>query len=280
MPRYIVKDMFFKGPRLFDIFIDHFLSATIVALSDLSSGSQLFKTLPSKSLDMDELEQLKIHFEIIITKKHFLEFQDEVVKLSGIQYGGISWKKFQNAIAHEGKKYQRLGFPDILRESIDKNFSGCLDYLTREKQDFMGNVVALELDIYKAGFSDGFGKIFRKLLDFKFENFAGYDPSNAIHGQINVSNIDGIGEVKILDNLRGNLWEPDLTHGGRTSVEVDGRHPIYELDSEARLNYIFLALAKEEFAVFDENTKRDLEEFRFRVSKTLREMITEPISKG
>ena len=273
MPRLLVRKIFFHSPKYFEIYIDHLLSAIIISLSDQKSGSKDFDELPNNNVSSETISRLKTNFDDTLREEHFLKFQSEIIAGVGIDYNKITWDKFLKTIHHKGKKYNRLYFPDLIKDSISIHFSRCLNYLTRSSTDFFGNVLSDELDIYRNSFSDSFANIFNKLLDFKFEKFSGFDPNNASHGQTNYSQIDRIGQIIETENLQGNLWDPELVQGGKISVEINKHHPIYEVEEAKRFNYLLMALSNEELFISNPNTKDEFEKFRYRVSRQLKEII-------
>jgi hypothetical protein len=133
-----------------------------------------------------------------------------------------------------------------------------------------GNVVVDSLNIYRSGFSDAFAGVFNRLLDFKFESFPFVNPNSAAQGQTEIVSVRDVGAIKPVEYAGGNWWQPSLEQGGAIGVEIDKNHPLNLIEEKSQLHLLLLALSKEEMLIFDENQKAVIEEFRFRVSQSLK----------
>ena len=177
----------------------------------------------------------------------------------------------RDSLSHKGKKYERLFLPNPVRDLLETDMPKIRKYLKSKNGDFFGNIVAEKLNIYKAGFSDAFAGFFNTYLVYKLEEHAALDPRIASHGQITAENLDKLGSLRSVDYAQGNYWEPFLMQGGGIGADLDKHHPFHILEPTKKTAALILALAQEEMSLFDEDTKSAVEEFRFRVSRRLRE---------
>jgi len=154
---------------------------------------------------------------------------------------------------------------------LDKSASKVRSFLRGSNGDFFGNVIADELNIYKSGFSDAFSGIFNKYLDYKLNHFPSIDPRLASQGQTSVEKIPKIGTITPVDYCNGNYWEPMLLQGGGIGAETDLNHPFDLISDKKKVAILLLALSNEEMLIFNNEKKQTIEEYRFRVSKRLKE---------
>lgn len=274
VPNILTKQLFFSAEDFLRDYLNHLFSAVTVALVDVVNNSDYFSDLPLPSNDRyEDPKILLVKAQNIWSEKLFQDFIKNITKMSGLTAFKFDVISFEKALEHKGKKYKRLYYPNEIKRVLGENFSQTLNIMERNNGDFFGNVVADKLNIYRSGFSDAFAGIFNKLLDFKFDMFGNVDPNTARTGQTKKFKLESIGSIEPAEFLRGNLWEADLKQGGKINVKIDEFHSINDLDPASRFNYLLLALSREEMYIFDEKEKQNIEEFRYRVSQTLAEMI-------
>ena len=161
---------------------------------------------------------------------------------------------------------------DSIRLELQKYFPKVTELIKRENGDFFGNVIADELNIYRAGFGDALSALFKCFLDFKFDNFPTLDPREALRGQVEDVTVGTKGRLRYVDYAEGNLWDPCLQNQGGIGAQVDRNHPIFDMPDEQQLTILLLALANEEMSIFNEESKAVVETFRFRVSMAARRL--------
>ena len=193
-------------------------------------------------------------------------------KYAGSNYGEFNREKFLLALSHNGKKYNRLYYPDTIKHLIQKSFNQILKKLRINQGDLMGNVIADNLKVYRQGYSDAFQILFKKFLDFKFDNFREIDHAETLHGHISSLEIEEFGKIEYTEKIQGNLWQPKMINGGLINAEVDRNHPINDLEKK-QFEHLILALSDAEQKTIELNDKKAIEEFRYRVSATLRKII-------
>jgi hypothetical protein len=287
VPNILVRNLFFSADIYFKDYVFHLLSGTILALHDLAveqwSGlifadlnnqkdQKLFHLFPDPSQKELHIEVLKKIWGEIQAVDKFKEFEHNVSLKCGLGHFEIGLDDFLNCIGHKGKKYERLYYPDDVKNLIETYFPKVTEFLTRGNGDMFGNVVVDRLNIYRSGFSDAFASIFNRLLDFKFESFPLINPKSALQGQTEIVSVREVGTIKLVEYAGGNWWQPSLEQGGAIGVEIDKNHPLNFVDEKSQLHLLLLALSKEEMLIFEINQKEVIEEFRFRVSQSLKKL--------
>jgi hypothetical protein len=227
----------------------------------------LFPDPVEKELRIEVLKKIWNESQSI---QKFKEFEKQVSSKCGLGVFELGLSNFLVCLEHKGKKYERLYYPEIVKNLIEANFPKVTDFLSRGNGDMFGNMVVDRLNIYRSGFSDAFSGIFNRLLDFKFESFPLINPNTALQGQTEVVTVRGVGTIKQVEYSGGNWWQPILEQGGAIGVEIDKNHPMNLLDEKSQLHLLLSALSKEEMLIFDPNQKDVVEEFRFRVSQLLK----------
>jgi len=274
VPIVLVKKVFFSMDVILKSYSNHLLSALSLALYELSQSEQhgLFADFPDPdALRIKQADgSIQAAWEFCQGIQLFKQFEQTLGLLTGLPNTELSLAEFERSLSFKAKKYDRLYFPESIKVELLRDFPKALDFLTRAKGDFFGNVIADDLSIYRAGFGDAFSGVFNHYLDFKFDRFPRLDPREAVVGHFEDLTVKGMGSVKLVDYADGQLWDPFLQHEGGVGVEVDKNHPVLDLPAEDQLMCLLLSLAKEEMAIFDDSLKEAIESFRFRVSHTLR----------
>lgn len=274
VPQVLMKKVFFSAEEFLHLYAQHLLSGTILGLRELTTGagnSLFFNLFPSPTDADERSSQLRDAWDHAQSLSIYKTFESNVSSLICAKSFELSFSTFKDSLSHKGKKYERLFLPNRIRSLFDADMPKIREYLRNKNGDFFGNVVAEELNIYKSGFSDAFAGFFNIYLDYKLEEHAELDPRIASHGQIATESLDKLGELKSVDYAQGNYWEPSLMQGGGIGAELDKHHPFHILEPENKLTALILALSQEEMSLFDEGKKSTVEEFRFRVSRRLRE---------
>ena len=274
VPIVLVKKIFFSSDRFLRIYSQHLLAGVMLALYELgrSQRSGVFDLFP----DPEKLKQFRSDGWIQDLWNYcqgiqaFKTFETDLSQLTGCGIYELSVTDLELTLSHKGKKYERLYSPQSVKQLILTSFPKVLDLLKGGNGDFFGNVIADELKIYRSGFGDAFAVLFNRYLDFKFEYFPNLDPRVALQGQMAELSIKSFGTLKPVDYSEGYLWNPLFQQGGSIGVELDRNHPIFEAPFEKQLSLLLLALSKEEMSVFNEDVKLVLEDYRFRVSQTLK----------
>ena len=268
IPTELVKNLFFDAPKVLSLFLNHLFTSVIASLGELRYGNiSASNALPTDSNTEEELENLKSYYREFSVLQNFVTFQNEVIRLSGIDYATLSIDAYVESITHKGKKYERFYYPDSIKNLILEYFPSVGDILTRKNGDFFGNPLCDKVNIYRNGYNDAMSSIFNKYFDFKFDYFPCYDPSQGSHGQEQSRDIINIGELIISNSLRGNLWEPRLSHDGKVDILIDRTHAANDLSDKDKYELLLLALARGELDIYDERTKEILEHYRYKVSK-------------
>jgi hypothetical protein len=271
IPSILVKRLFFSADLFLVEYVHHLLSATVLALHDLTTpNDKIFDLFPNPKSRIAQQSKLEKIWRECQSLARFKEFEQAISSLSGLGAFELSLQDFLNCLDHTGKKYDRLYYPDVVKKHIDLNFPKVSELLSRSNGDMFGNIVVDKLNVYRSGFSDAFSGLFNDYLTFKFDFFPLSNPKNAAQGQTEAITIPSIGSIKRVEYSNGNFWEPTMQQGGAIGVEVAKNHPASMLDPELQFNLLLLALAKEEMKIFDPDLKLKLEQFRYRVSVALR----------
>ena len=279
VPAVLVKKIFFSSDRFLNIYSQHLLAATMLALHDLGNPqrSSVFGFFP----DTERVKDYKIggHLSEIWDYcqgiSSYKKFESKLSEFIGCGRFELGYTDFESILSHKGKKYERLYYPRSVKKLMTDSFPKVLDLLKGGNGDFFGNVIADELKIYRSGFGDAFAALFNRYLDFKFEYFPNLDPRIALQGQMAEFTLKSMGTIKRVDYAEGYLWNPLFQQGGVIGVEMDCNHPLLDVAQDKQLSLLLLALSKEEMSVFNTNVKSVLEDYRFRVSQTLKTYIEE-----
>lgn len=273
VPSILVKKMFFASDTFMQLYSNHVLSSLALAILELSNevDKGYFEQFPNPDKANQESRLLEKIWRNLQTLQLFKDIEKQLTSfLCNYEYE-LSYQDFYQCLSHKGKKYERLFIPNLVKDVLEKSAPKVRKFLKGKNGDFFGNIIADELNIYKAGFSDAFSGIFNRYLDFKLEHYLQIDPRLASHGQTSIENITNIGSITPVDYCNGNYWEPMLAQGGDIGAEADFNHPFHTLSDNKKSAVLLLALSKEEMLIFSDDKKQTIEEFRFRVSKRLRE---------
>lgn len=271
IPSILAKRLFFSADIFLKEYTFHLLSAVALALHDLkNTNEKMFHLFPSREERIKNDVALRSIWNECQTIAVFKDFEGHLSQLCGIGKFELSLDDFLISLDHNGKKYDRLFYPDIVKKLINSNFPKVTIFLDKAKGDMFGNIVVDKLNIYRSGFSDAFSGLFNEYLNFKFEYFPEVNPMNASNGQTEIVSIPKIGKLTPVEYANGNFWEPTMQQGGAIGVDLAKNHPVSLLDPQLQLNLLLLALSQEEMKIFDPDLKVKIEEFRFRVSVSLK----------
>lgn len=276
MPAVLVKRIFFSADHFLPIYLKHLLSAVILGLYELSEKleSGLIERYPDPIITEGQRnsEFLRGVWEVSQRLQQYKSFELSVSERSGLGPIKLTFSEFEKCLRHKGKRYDRLYYPDSIRRELQEYFPKVTGLIRRKNGDFFGNVIADELNIYRAGFGDALSALFKCFLDFKFDNFPFLDPREASRGQVEAVSAVAEGRLRYVDYAEGYLWDPLLQSRGGIGAQIDRNHPIFDLPDNQQITVLLLALASEEMSIFDEDTKTAIENFRFRVSATSRRL--------
>ncbi len=271
VPSILVKRVFFSSDTYLKEYVHHLLAGTILALNDLShSEEKVFQSLPDPEVTHIKNDFLKEIWNDAQGIDKFKEFERVVSSMCGLGAFELNVDDYLGCLSHKGKKYDRLYYPEVVKQLIEEAFPKVFNLLKRSNGDMFGNVVVERLNIYRSGFSDAFTAIFNRFLDFKFELFPNVNPLVVNQGQTEIVTVRNIGFIEPVEYAGGNWWNPVMQQGGAIGVEIDLNHPINTLPPEEQLHLLLLALAKEEMFIFNDEQKMAVENYRFRVSQELR----------
>lgn len=271
VPSVLIKKLFFSAHQTLKCYNSHLLSGITLSLHDLTyPQDKIFYLFPDPNAVAENEAYLRKAWENSQDLARFKEFESKLVSCSGVDTQHLSYADFVSCLGHKGKKYERLYYPETVRQLIHNSFPKVSEMLRRNNGDMFGNVIADSENIYRAGFGDAFAGIFNRYLDFKFDVFPNLAPQLADKGQVEIVSVRETGAIVPVDYAEGNLWEPDLEQGGKIGVQIDRNHPFNFLEPELKSQLLLLALANEEMLVFSESKKATIEVFRFKVSQTLR----------
>lgn len=273
VPSILVKKMFFASDAFLQLYLNHVLSGLALAISELSNevDKGYFEQFPNPVKADQESHLIEKIWRNLQTIQLFKSIEKRLSSFLCHSEYELSYQDFYKCLSHKGKKYERLFIPNLVKDVLEKSAPKSRRFLKGKNGDFFGNVIADELNIYKAGFSDAFSGIFNRYLDYKLDNYLEIDPMLASQGQTAIETITRIGSITPVDYCNGNYWEPMLAQGGGIGAEADFNHPFHALSDDKKSAVLLLALSKEEMLIFNDDKKQTIEEFRFRVSKRLRE---------
>lgn len=274
IPSILAKRLFFSADFFLKEYTFHLLSATALALHELKNPSiKLFHLFPNRSQRIEHEEELKRVWEGCQSINLFKDFEKNLSSLCGIGSFELTHDDFLKSLDHTGKKYDRIYYPDVVKKLFESSFPKVVTFLDRAKGDMFGNIIVDKLNIYRSGFSDAFSGLFNEYLNFKFDCFPDSNPLHASNGQTEIISIPRIGTIRAVEYANGNFWEPTMQQGGAIGVEIAKNHPASMLEPIEQIQLLLLALSKEEMQIFDLDQKIKLEEFRFRVSNSLKSFI-------
>lgn len=183
------------------------------------------------------------------------------------------------ALCHEGRKYERLYMPVVIRERINALFPELLNHMSLKNWDMFSNVVADELHIYRMGFADAFSGIFNKLIEYILINSSG-----SKKGYSNASGLKISQEKEKMDLTPvityglvqdGCIWEP-VYKDARTTFVLNKMHPFANQvkksgqEAETLIARLIAVMAEKENEIIRSNDKRLIEIFRQDISRELR----------
>lgn len=271
-PSVLIKKLFFNAHESLKQYNNHLLSAVVLSIHDIQSpDNKLFNLFPDPIAVTGRESLLREVWNNSRKLSNYRDFEERVVSFSGIDEHQLSFDEFLFCLTHKGKKYERLYYPDSINSQFEHCFPKVRTNIGRKKVDMIGNVIADNLGIYRAGFGDAFAGVFNRYLDFKFDIFPHVDPRSADQGQVELVSVRKVGSITPVDYAGGNLWEPSLDQGGNIGAQLDKHHPFNYLTPETKSQLLILALANEEMRIFSESKKTVIEEFRYRVSRTLKD---------
>ena len=274
VPSVLVKKIFFGADLYLRTYMDHLLTGVMLALNDLSNPSTVrffdFFPDPERARAAKSSGETGEIWSFCQSLDSYKDFEYRATQLLGIGAFELDQLSFEACLGHKGKKYERLYYPESIKELIRGSFPRVSELLKGTNGDFFGNVIADQLNIYRSGFGDAFAGLFNRFLDFKIDVFPSIDPRFANQGQLEEVSLKSLGVVRPVDYANGFLWEPSFQQGGAIGVELDRNHPIFDVSSDRRMTLLLLALSKEEMSIFNEEAKSAVEDFRFRVSQTLK----------
>jgi hypothetical protein len=183
------------------------------------------------------------------------------------------------ALCHEGRKYERLYIPPVIREKINVLFPELLHHMALKNWDMFSNVVADELHIYRMGFADAFAGIFNKLIEYILRN-----SGSSKKGYSNVSGLKIYQEKEMTESKPvivyglvqdGCIWEP-VYKDARTTFVLNKMHPFASQikkagqDAQEIISRLIAVMAEKENELIRPGDKRLIEIFRQDVSRELR----------
>lgn len=274
LPIVLVKTIFSDSEKYLKLYSNHLLTSVILALNELGNNEVgiEFSSFPDdrNRLHDGAHEPLTAAWTYAQSLEKYAVLEQSVSLLCGLGPFKLNERDYIECLKHRGKKYDRLYCPESVKNILKSNFPR-VALLQNEKNDFFGNVIAEELSVYKSGFADAFAGIFNCYLDFKFDHFPLIDPREGLVGETEALSGGGLGKIQPVDYANGFLWHPVLQQSGYIGIELDKNHLVHDIPDPQRFNLLLLALAKEEMSVVDPTLKRALEDYRFRVSRTLME---------
>lgn len=275
IPSILAKRLFFSADFFLREYTFHLLSATALALHELKNPSvNIFHLFPDRNKRIEHEGELKRVWETCQSMTLFKDFEKNLSTLCGVGSFELTNDDFLRSLDHTGKKYDRIYYPDVVKKLFDSCFPKVATFLDRAKGDMFGNIIVDKLNIYRSGFSDAFSGLFNEYLTYKFDCFPASNPLLASNGQTEIITIPKIGSIRPVEYANGNFWDPSMQQGGAIGVEIAKNHPASMLEPREQLQLLLLALSKEEMQIFDLDQKIKMEEFRFRVSTTLKSFIS------
>ena len=277
MPESLVKKVFFGSENLISKYLDHLISAYAVQTYDLLHSTNFLSKVPASDTVRDSATALVQALGVARANEKFCLLEDQIIQASGLKnYQRLNTERFLETLKHTGKKYERIYVPKKVKDFVTDIAPKLNTGVGISNGDMFGNVIADELQIYRSGFSDAFAGVFKEYLKFKFQHFGNLDPSLSALGLVQELSYENTGSVIFSKHITGNLWEPRLGQNGEINAYVNDSHPVF-LDESISRDQIFdlflLAVSHEEMHMMNDHAKEVIENFRQRVSGTLKDFI-------
>jgi hypothetical protein len=277
VPESLVKKIFFGSENLLGKYLDHLISAYAVQTYDLLNNTNFLSKVPTSSAVRDSASTLVQVLGAARGNENFCLLEGQIIQASGLKnYQRLNTERFLETLQHTGKKYERIYVPRKVKDFVTNIAPRLNTGVGISNGDMFGNVIADELQIYRSGFSDAFAGIFKEYLKFKFQHFGSLDPSLSALGLVQELAYKNAGSVILSKHLTRNLWEPRLGQNGEIKAYVNDSHPVFlnkDISKDEIFNLFLLAVSHEEMHTMNDQAKETIENFRQRVSSTLKDFI-------
>lgn len=276
IPLDLFDDFFDAWREYFRLYLDHLMASIVLAdnTDKLYIYELNFKDLPSGKLSLSVTDELrKIINDSLVSNPKYQLMADDISTVLGVEDYSCDACALLKALAHQGKKYDRIFIPKYICTIIAESIPAVLDKIATGNGDMFGNVVADGIGLYRAGFGDALSALFNKLLDYKIEKCAGLlGQENTVSLRFGGSNDANIDDCVIHGRTSdGCLWEPFFD--GELKIKLNPNHNFYSVISDSKdptaLLQLLLTMAHIES---NSMTNRELElreDYRINLSREL-----------
>ncbi|MDC1211373.1 hypothetical protein N8087_05565 [Porticoccaceae bacterium] len=270
-------DRFFDSWRdYFALYLDHLMVSIILAnnINELTAMELSFDDFPTDGLSLESIDDLKtIIANSLNSDSTYQLVGQEISNTLGVEGYIIELSALMNALAHKGKKYERLFMPRFVRTLISRYYPRALDKVATRNGDMFGNIIADGIGLYRAGFGDALSALFNKLLDYKIDKCSGIiSLENSVKLRFESSTDCSIDDrVLHIPSSDGCLWQPFFD--GDVKMKLNPNHPFYKTIADSgNPQAIFQMLLK--LSEFERNSSSNrelelLENFRRNLSRGL-----------
>jgi hypothetical protein len=275
----LIYDLFEKRGILFSLYIHHIGAAYLYAWIMREEGENWPALLAGQPTAKNDRTVITEKFKKHAAAAGVTALLVELSELFLLENFKADEEALVLALCHQGKKYERLYLPAIIREKISELFPSLLSHMALKNWDMFSNVVADELHIYRMGFADAFAGIFNKLIEYILINSGGSKKSYS-----NASGLKITQEKETVDRTPlityglvqdGCIWEP-IYKNARTTFVLNKMHPFASevrkagSAAEEMLARLLTVMAEKENEIIRPADKRIIEIFRQDVARELR----------
>lgn len=275
----LIYDLFEKRGILFSLYIHHIGAAFLYAWIMREEGENWPLLLTGQPNMKNDKTQITEKFKNYATLSGVAPLLVELSELFLLENFRVDEEALALALCHQGKKYERLYIPAVIRDKINALFPDLLSHIALKNWDMFSNVVADELHIYRMGFADAFAGIFNKLIEYVL-----FNSGKSKKGYTNASGLKITQEKETADITPvitygmvqdGCIWEP-VYKDAKTTFVLNKLHPFASQlkkagpEAEEILARLLAVMAEKENEIIRSGDKRLIEIFRQDVSRELR----------
>jgi len=283
LPDEIVFQIFEDRGKLVGFYLNHIFA--LLALIEIESKNKKMKDILSHYPDNEN--SLKVNYSevksILLNKKsRYFEIAKKFCDLLYLDSYHIEFSVIEQALAHKGKKYNRLYIHHEIKSMLEAELEWFRYSSFRAQSDMFGNVLADHYKIYRGGLSDALSGLFNKLIDFLIlgSQHTSTGKALSLNGKISIEvekaeedSNSSFFELRSLMN--GSIWEPAFI-GKTLGFYLDPSHPFSEVvlngDEKGALT-LFRILSELEFNTYTEPERKKYEGIRRELSRILKSRI-------
>jgi hypothetical protein len=280
IPVDLVYSVFERRGVLLNHYIHHIGAAFLFSWIAREEGKEWASLLAAQPNPDNDLTSIKQKFIDYADRSGVRNLLGEIAESLLLENYQTDEHLLALSLSHQGKKYERLFLPPLIKAKIKAVFPELLQFVAVGNGDMFANVVADELKIYRNGFADVFSSIFNKLLEYILNNSSGSTKGYSNASGLRITHLDDNDHNQSTEIIYGSvsdgsIWEPVYT-GAVTTFVLNSHHPFSDQlkkagpEAEKMVSILISAMSEKENEIFRSGDKRLLEIFRQDVSRELR----------